>query len=76
MENNILITSVNNKVLLIKQFKQVATNYPNTLVFSGDISEDVSGALFSDKHFILPKDNDPQFINKIKQLCINNNIKL
>ena len=47
MENNILITSVNNKVLLIKQFKQVATNYPNTLVFSGDISEDVSGALFS-----------------------------
>ena len=27
MENNILITSVNNKVLLIKQFKQVATEF-------------------------------------------------
>ena len=73
---NVLITSVNNKVLLVKQFKQAAINYSNTMIFSGDIDANVSGALFSDKHLILPKDNDPLFIDKVKQLCIDNNIKL
>ena len=65
---NVLITSVNNKVLLVKQFKQAAINYSNTMIFSGDIDANVSGALFSDKHLILPKDNDPLFIDKVKQL--------
>ena len=29
---NVLITSVNNKVLLVKQFKQAAINYSNTMI--------------------------------------------
>ena len=73
---NILITSINNKVLLLKQFKHAASNYPDVSIFSGDITSDVVGSLFSDKHFILPKDDDPKFIIKIKRLCIDNNIKL
>jgi carbamoyl-phosphate synthase large subunit len=73
---NILITSVNNKVLLVKQFKKAASNYPDVSVFSGDITSDIAGALFSDKHIILPKDNDPLFFDKIKTICVKNNIKL
>jgi len=72
---NILITSINNKVSLVKKFKEAATKYPDVLIFSGDINKDVSASLFSDKHLILPRDNDPNFITKIKDLCIENNIK-
>ena len=37
---NILITSSSSKVLLVKQFKKVASNYPNILIYSGDTDED------------------------------------
>ena len=73
---NILITSVNNKVLLVKQFKKAASNYPDVSIFSGDITSNIAGALFSDKHIILPEDDDPLFFDKIKTICVENNIKL
>ena len=73
---NILITSVSSKVLLVKQFKKVAANYSDVLIFTGDVNSDASGLLFSDKSFILPSDNDPLFIDKIISLCREHNIQL
>lgn len=73
---NILITSVSNKVLLVKQFKEAASNYPDISILTGDITSNVSGALFSDKHIILPKDNDPLFFEKIKTICLQNSVRL
>ena len=64
---NILITSSSSKVLLVKQFKKVASNYPNILIYSGATDEDSIAGKFSDKHIIMPKDNDPEFINNLSE---------
>jgi carbamoyl-phosphate synthase large subunit len=73
---NILITSSSSKVLLVKQFKKVASNYPNILIYSGDTDEDSIAGKFSDKHIIMPKDNDPEFINKIIKVCYENKVEV
>ena len=55
---NILITSISRKVLLVKQFKRVATNFSDVTIFTGDVDSDAVGLMYSDKHLILPKDKD------------------
>ena len=73
---NILITSISRKVLLVKQFKRVATNFSDVTIFTGDVDSDAVGLMYSDKHLILPKDKDLDFIDKMLDICLENNIEL
>lgn len=73
---NILITSSSSKVLLVKQFKKIASNYPDVLIYSGDTDKDSIAGKFSDKHIIMPKDNDPKFIHKVIRICYENKVEV
>lgn len=73
---NILITSSSSKVLLVKQFKKIASNYPDVLIYSGDTDKDSIAGKFSDKHIIMPKDNDPKFIHKVIKICYENKVEV
>jgi len=73
---NILITSSSSKVLLVKSFLEAAKVY-GSKVFTGDLTNAVATAFFSDKHFILPRvSNRNDFISALESICLEYNIKL
>ena len=72
---NILITSSNKKVSLIKRFKESASQHDGIKIFTSDVKYVVT-ANFSDNHFILPYDNDKSYIKTLLNVCISNKIGL
>lgn len=72
---NILITSSNKKVSLIKRFKEASSQYGNVKIFTSDVKYVVT-ANFSDNHFILPYDNDKSYIYTLLNVCLSNKIGL
>jgi len=72
---NILITSSNKKVSLIKRFKESASHHNNIKIFTSDVKYVVT-ANFSDNHFILPYDDDKSYIHTLLNVCMSNKIGL
>ena len=73
---NVLITSANAKVALVKSFV-CATKKIKLKTFTADIKNNVAAAFFSDCHFVLPKTLDEDaFVSGLKKVCIDNDIGL
>jgi carbamoyl-phosphate synthase large subunit len=72
---NILILSCSRKVLLIKSFKTYINNLGGK-IYCCDIDINSPALYFSDEFFICPKSDNENYINFIKNKCIEKNIKL
>lgn len=76
--NNILITSAGQRVSLLRFFQKELINLsPGSKVFAADAKISLSPACFeADKAFEVPLINDPSFFQRIKEICVVNDVKL
>lgn len=73
---NVLITSANAKVALVKSFAS-ATEKNGLKTFTSDIKGGVAAAFFGHGHFVFPKTiHEGIFIAEFKKVCADNNIGL
>ena len=72
--DNILITSASRKVSLVRNFKKALGNRGK--VIAADINPKSPALYFADDYLIVPRSDDPNFINFIIDFCKNNSIKL
>ncbi len=72
--NNILITSASRKVSLVRNFKKALCNQGK--IIAADINPESPALYFADDYLIVPRSDDPNFINFIVDFCKNNSIKL
>lgn len=72
--SNILITSASRKVSLVRNFKKALKGEGK--IIAADISPESPALYFADDYVIVPRSDNPDFINFIVDFCKNNNIKL
>ena len=72
--NNILITSASRKVSLVRNFKKALCDQGK--IIAADINPKSPALYFADDYLIVPRSDDPNFINLIVDFCKNNSIKL
>lgn len=75
---NILITSAGRRVRLIKEFKKLLSKrLPKSLVMVTDLNPKLSPAAhFADKSFKVGSFQDKDYIDKLEELCLNNNVSI
>tara|TARA_R110000868_G_scaffold85582_6_gene240664 strand:+ start:108 stop:1073 length:966 start_codon:yes stop_codon:yes gene_type:complete len=75
---NVLITSAGRRVSLVKAFQnELKALVPDGLVMTTDYNIQLSAACHvSDKAFELPLVDDTNYLDKLINVCLNNNIKL
>ncbi|MBF0319453.1 MAG: ATP-grasp domain-containing protein [Nitrospirae bacterium] len=74
---NVLITSASKKVTLVKCFKDaIEKEGGGGKVYAADINPLCPALYAADGHFLLPPDNDPEFIKTLIKLCKAHKIKL
>ena len=78
MKKNILITSAGKRVVLVKIFQQTLKKLEiEGKVFTSELNPCLSpAAVVSDKCFKLPKVTDPNYIELLLEICIENSIFL
>ncbi|MEW4924167.1 ATP-grasp domain-containing protein [Algibacter sp. 2305UL17-15] len=76
--NNVLITSGGRRVSLVKAFKNELTKiFPESKVFVADNRTDLSAAAqIADKSFDISKVTGKDYIEKLLDICIHNDVKL
>ena len=72
--NNILITSASRKVSLVRNFKKALCG--NGSVFAADINIESPALYFADDFLIVPRSDNPNFIDFILDFCKKEDIKL
>ena len=72
--NNILITSASRKVSLVRNFKKTLNNTGK--IYAADINVNSPALYFADEFLILPRSDDPNFINFLIGFCKEKDIKL
>ncbi|MBF0515523.1 MAG: ATP-grasp domain-containing protein [Nitrospirae bacterium] len=73
---NVLITSASRKVTLVRCFKEALKKEGGGHVYAADISP-LSAALYAaDGHFLIPRDDDPNFIATLITICEANKVRL
>ena len=71
---NILVTSASRKVSLIRNFKKALDSKGK--IIAADINSESPALYFADDYLIVPRSDDPNFINFILDFCKNNHIGL
>lgn len=76
-EYNILILSAGRRVELVQSFQKAAKRLNiKSNVVAGDCSETAPAIYFADKKAILPRINEPNYIDEIINVCKKENINL
>lgn len=73
---NILISSASRNVNYIKAFKNALNEEGGGTIISIDSSPYSVGLMYSDISYIVPRSIEPNFINKVFDICKKNNVKL
>src|SRR3712207_6630826 len=75
---NILITSAGQRVSLVRAFrKELKTLYPDGKVYTTDMQPQWSAACnVSDQYFQVKRVTDPNYIDELFTLCVENQIKM
>ncbi|MEJ2899311.1 ATP-grasp domain-containing protein [Acinetobacter sp. NS-4] len=76
--SNILITSAGQRVSLVRSFQtELKKHFENGQVFTTDLNPVLAPACHvSDQSFTVPRVTSPEYIERLLQLCLENNIKL
>ena len=72
--NNILITSASRKVSLVRNFKKALGD--GGKIIAADINPESPALYFADDYVIVPRSDDPNFLNFLVDFCKSNAIKL
>ena len=75
MSFSVLITAASRRVALVKQFRQAINNIGGRLI-AVDCDPYSSALYFSDKHLQVPKVNHPEYLNILRQIALENNVRL
>lgn len=67
---NILITAIGRRVQLIEHLKGTFN------VIGVDASDNNAAKYFCDSFFVIPKCSEPDYIDKLLNICVNNDIKM
>ena len=73
---NILITSASRKVFLVKSFKEALLKEGGGRVIAADHSPYSAAFFFADKHYVLPEDSSPKFLQTVIKICKDNKVAL
>ena len=76
MQINVLITSASRKVSLVKSFKKAVNSTGKGNVVAVDTNPQSAALFYADKCYLVPKDDDPDFISTILKLCKKEKINL
>ena len=78
MIKNILITSAGRRVSLVKNFQETLKKFnPKGKVFTTDMNPTLSSACqVSDGYLKVPRVTDKEYLNILKEYCINNEISI
>ena len=69
---NILITSVGRRTSLLNYFKKELVGYGSLIAVD---CSDLAPALYvADRHYIVPRIDEPNYINFIKEICIKEKV--
>ena len=76
--SNILITSAGRRVTLVKAFQESSKKLGvKSMVFTADLNPKMSPACyFSDKFFKVGFFNDPDYMDNLLNICLENNVKI
>lgn len=67
---NILFTSSGRRTALLQRFREVFVREQiNGNLFTADLSETAPTAFFSDRHFIVPRVTQPDYIDELVRIC-------
>lgn len=72
--NNILITSASRKVSLVRTFKKTLEDCGK--IIAADINPESPALYYADDYVLVPRSDNPNFIDFILDFCENNDIKL
>jgi len=74
---NVLITSASRKIALVRAFQRAITEVcPSGRVVAADISPHAAALYAADKGCLLPRTDNPGFINRLVELCAREKIQL
>jgi len=73
---NVLVTSVSRKVTLVQAFKRAIQAVGGGKVLAGDISLDSAALYMADDGIIMPRSDEPDFIDWVSDLCARESISL
>ena len=77
MEYNILILSAGRRVELVKCFQKAAKRLNiKSKIVAADISDMAPAIYFADKHYLIPKIGEKNYIRSIIDVCNKEDIKL
>lgn len=67
---NILFTSSGRRLSLLQQFRKVFVQHNiSGSIMTADLKQTAPTAFFSDKHFIVPRVTDPNYISELLRIC-------
>ncbi|CAN7712534.1 ATP-grasp domain-containing protein [Paenibacillus sp. LjRoot153] len=74
---NILFTSSGRRLSLLQQFKKMFIQYGiNGNIITADLRLTAPTAFISDKHYIVPRVTDPNYMTRLKEICRNEKIDI
>lgn len=74
---NILFTSSGRRLSLLQQFKKTFIQYGiNGSIITADLRLTAPTAFISDKHYIVPRVTDPNYMTRLKEICRNEKIDM
>jgi carbamoyl-phosphate synthase large subunit len=74
---NILFTSSGRRLSLLQQFKKMFIQYGiNGSIITADLRLTAPTAFISDKHYIVPRVTDPNYMTRLKEICQNEKIDI
>ncbi len=66
---NVLITSASRKVSLVEAFKKALAEEGEGHVIAVDVSPTAPALYRADRHFLVPRTDDPSFLRELSSLC-------
>ncbi|MBC8081142.1 MAG: ATP-grasp domain-containing protein [Gorillibacterium sp.] len=76
-ETNILFTSSGRRVSLIKKFKEVYTSHGlSGKIITADLQSTAPSAFFADKHYLVPRLSDDDYLPTLIHICQHEHIQL
>lgn len=70
---NILITSIGRRSALLEYFMETFKGIGNVVV--ADCRDDAAALYIADKRYLVPRVNDPQYIDRLLEICRKENIR-
>lgn len=73
---NVLITSASRKVWLVRAFQEALAKEGGGRVIAVDASPTSAALYVADEHYVVPRSDDPAFLEQVSQVCTEREVRL